>query len=117
MFDVVFCGSMLLHLQNPLKALSNIRAVTQEMAIIETLVNEELEEKFPGKPCLSFGIRHVEVFLGENCVYWGFTTKALEDMLAYAGFAETQPQKPFRLPPPEYSTTAVVAYTTPRRGH
>jgi tRNA (mo5U34)-methyltransferase len=112
MFDVVFCGSMLLHLQNPLKALSNIRA----MAIIETLVNEELEEKFPGKPWLSFGIRHVEVFLGENCVYWGFTTKALEDMLAYAGFAETQPQKPFRLPPPEHLTTAVVAYTRPRGG-
>ena len=66
---------------------------------------------------MSFGIRHVEVFLGENCVYWRFTTKALEDMLAYAGFAETQPQKPFRLPPPEHLTTAVVAYTTPRGGH
>jgi tRNA (mo5U34)-methyltransferase len=117
MFDVVFCGSMLLHLQNPLRALSNIRTVTREMAIIETLVNEELEEKFPGKPWLSFGIRHVELFLGENCVYWGFTTKALEDMLAYAGFAETQPQKPFRLPPPEHLTTAVVAYTTPRGNH
>jgi 2-polyprenyl-3-methyl-5-hydroxy-6-metoxy-1,4-benzoquinol methylase len=117
MFDVVFCGSMLLHLQNPLKALSNIRSVTREMAIIETLVNEELEEKFPGKPWLSFGIRHVELFLGENCVYWGFTTKALEDMLAYAGFAETQPQKLFRLPPPEHLTTAVVAYTRPRGGH
>jgi tRNA (mo5U34)-methyltransferase len=117
MFDVVFCGSMLLHLQNPLKALSNIRSVTREMAIIETLVNEELEEKYPGKPWLSFGIRHVEVFLGENCVYWGFTTKALEDMLAYAGFAETQPQKLFRLPPPEHLTTAVVAYTTPCEGH
>jgi 2-polyprenyl-3-methyl-5-hydroxy-6-metoxy-1,4-benzoquinol methylase len=116
MFDIVFCGSMLLHLQNPLKALSNIRSVTREMAVIETLVNEELEEKYPGKPWLSFGIRHVEVFLGENCVYWGFTTKALEDMLAYAGFAETQPQQLFRLPPPEHLTTAVVAYTRPRTG-
>jgi hypothetical protein len=116
-FDVVFCGSTLLHLQNPLKALSNIRAVTREMAIIETLVNEEMEGKFPDKPWLSFGIRHVEVFLGENCVYWGFTTKALEDMLAYAGFAETQPQKTFRLPPPQHLTTSVVAYTRPRGGH
>ena len=116
MFDVVFCGSMLLHLQNPLKALSNIRSVTREMAIIETLVNEELEGKFPDKPWLSFGLRHVEFLLGESCVYWGFTTRALEDMLAYAGFAETQPQKTFRLPPPEHFTTAVVAYTTPRGG-
>ena len=117
MFDVVFCGSLLLHLQNPLKALSNIRAVTREMAIIDTLVDEELEEKFPEKPYLSFGIRHVEVVLGENCVYWMFTTKALEDMLAYAGFAEMQCRKPFRLPPPGRLATAVAAYPTPRKGH
>jgi tRNA (mo5U34)-methyltransferase len=117
MFDVVFCGSLLLHLQNPLKALSNIRAVTREMAIIDTLVDEELEERFPDKPCLSFGIRDVEVVLGENCVYWKFTTKALEDMLGYAGFAETQPQKPFRLPPPGHLATAVAAYPTPRGAH
>jgi tRNA (mo5U34)-methyltransferase len=117
MFDVVFCGSLLLHLQNPLKALSNIRAVTREMAIIDTLVDVELEEKYPEKPCLSFGIRDVEVVLGENCVYWKFTTKALEDMLGYAGFAETQARKPFRLPPPGHLATAVVAYPTPRGGH
>jgi tRNA (mo5U34)-methyltransferase len=116
MFDVVFCGSLLLHLQNPLKALSNIRSVTREMAIIDTLVDEELEEKFPNKPCMSFGIRDVEVVLGENCVYWKFTTKALEDMLGYAGFAETQPRKPFRLPPPGHLATAVAAYPTPRGG-
>jgi tRNA (mo5U34)-methyltransferase len=114
MFDVVFCGSLLLHLQNALKALSNIRSVTREMAIIDTLVDEELEEKFPNKPCMSFGIRDVEVVLGENCVYWKFTTKALEDMLGYAGFAETQPRKPFRLPPPGHLATAVAAYPTPR---
>jgi tRNA (mo5U34)-methyltransferase len=117
MFDVVFCGSLLLHLQNPLKALSNIRAVTREMAIIDTLVDEELEAKFPEKPCLVFGIRHVEVVLGENCVYWLFNTKALEDMLAYAGFAEMQCRKPFRLPPPGRLATAVAAYPTPRKGH
>jgi tRNA (mo5U34)-methyltransferase len=116
-FDVVFCGSLLLHLQNPLKALSNIRAVTREVAIIDTLVDVELEEKFPEKPCLSFGIRDAEVVLGENCVYWKFTTKALEEMLAYAGFAETQARKPFRLPPPGHLATAVAAYPTPRKGH
>jgi tRNA (mo5U34)-methyltransferase len=117
MFDVVFCGSLLLHLQNPLKALSNIYSVTREMAIIDTLVDVELEEKYPNKPCMSFGIRDVEVVLGENCVYWKFTTKALEDMLAYAGFAETQPRKPFRLPPPGHLATAVAAYPTPRAEH
>jgi tRNA (mo5U34)-methyltransferase len=117
MFDVVFCGSLLLHLQNPLKALSNIRSVTREMAIIDTLIDEELEGKFPEKPYLTFGIRHVEVVLGENCVYWMFTIKALEDMLAYAGFAETQCRKPFRLPPPGRLATAIAAYPTPCKGH
>jgi tRNA (mo5U34)-methyltransferase len=114
MFDVVFCGSLLLHLQNPLKALVNIRAVTREMAIIETMVDPELEERFPDKPWLSFGLRDVEVLLGESCVYWRMTTKALEDMLAYAGFAEAERQKPFRLPPPGHIVTAVTAYPRPR---
>ena len=114
MFDVVFCGSLLLHLQNPLQALVNIRAVTREMAVIETMVDPELEERFPEKPWLSFGLRDVEVVLGESCVYWRMTTKALEDMLAYAGFAETRPQKPFRLPPLMHIVTAVTAYPRPR---
>src|SRR5262245_39321716 len=87
------------------------------MAIIDTLVDEALEEKFPNKPCMSVGIREVEVVLGENCVYWKFTTKALEDMLGYVGFAETQARKPFRLPFPGHLATAVVAYARPRGGH
>jgi hypothetical protein len=54
-------------------------------------VDEELEEKFPNKPCMSFGIRDVEI-VWVSCVYWKFTTKALEDMLGYAGFAESTPE-------------------------
>ncbi len=36
MFDIVFCGSVLLHLTDPLRALYAIRGVTREMAVIAT---------------------------------------------------------------------------------
>jgi tRNA (mo5U34)-methyltransferase len=109
-FDLVFCGSLLLHLQNPFKALINIRSVTRGMAIIETAVDTELDERFPDKPWLSFGCRESEAELGEACVYWRFSSRALEEMLAYAGFAETKRQKSFSLPPAGTQVTAVVAY-------
>lgn len=38
MFDIVFCGSMILHLTNPIKAIWNLASVTREMAIIATSV-------------------------------------------------------------------------------
>ena len=112
-FDLVFCGSLLLHLQNPFKALINIRSVTREMAIIETTVDTELDERFPEKPWLSFGCRESEAELGEACVYWRFSTRALEEMLAYAGFAEAKRQKSFSLPPVGTQVSAVVAYPMP----
>src|SRR5947207_12990965 len=53
-------------------------------------------------------------------VYWCFSTRALEDMFAYAGFAETQRQRPFGLPPGEAGleeptpVTVILAYAAPR---
>ena len=111
-FDVVFCGSLLLHLQNPIKALVNIRSVTKEFAIVETLVERELEERFPNKPWLSFGYRHRETELGEGCIYWEFSTRALEEMLTYTGFAYTQREPVFTIPPTGDQATAVVAWTS-----
>jgi hypothetical protein len=95
------------------------------MAIIETLVDPEFDERFPAKPLLSFGCRASESEVGAAMVYWRFSTRALEDMLMYAGFAETRRQKSFGLPPGEDGrnqglteptpVTVVVAYPTPRR--
>jgi tRNA (mo5U34)-methyltransferase len=111
-FDVVFCGSLLMHLQNPLKALVNIRSVTEEMAIIVTLLSEELEQTAPDKPLASFGHRWPDLEigqLGENCLYWHFNTKGLQEMMEYAQF-RTQPLAPVRLAPTDIVCAVVVGY-------
>ena len=110
-FDCVFCGSLLLHLMNPLQALVNIRSVTREMAIVETTTSATLERASRGgKPLLSFGYRARESDLGESCIYWRFSTAALEEMLLYAGFSRVECRKPFRLPPHGLRVTAAIAY-------
>jgi len=38
-FDVVFCGSLLQHLTDPVRALFNIREVTREQAIVATMID------------------------------------------------------------------------------
>src|SRR5260370_18988555 len=68
-FGVVFCGSLLLHLQSPLLALHAIRSVTREMAIIETAILPELDEKVPGPPLLSFCDQGEEPTPGGHTAY------------------------------------------------
>jgi tRNA (mo5U34)-methyltransferase len=112
-FDLVFCSDVLVHLRDPLSALVQIRSVTRETAIVATLAERAIEERFPDQPWVGFGHREVELAeglrLGESCVYWRFTSRALRDALEYAGFARTDALPPFRLPGgPEI--TAVVAH-------
>lgn len=108
-FDVVFCGSLLLHLQNPLGALTAIRSVTDEMLVIETAVDPAFEE--PGdEPLLSFGYPAPEGEPGEGNSYWVFSTCALQKMLAYADFPVSEPQGVFLIPPKGPYGSSVVAY-------
>ena len=101
-FDVVFCGDLLLHLQNPVKALNNIRSVTREMAIISTMADRAVERASAEEPWLSFGHRASEeahnMALGEACIYWRLSSKALCEMLEYVGFDETKVASPFAIP-------------------
>lgn len=106
-FDIVFCGDVLLHLFNPMQALLNIRSVTREMAIISTSVEEELEALHPDKPWLRFGVRQLEKWPGECCSYWILSTRALEEMMEYAGFPVREPQGVFHIPGGQASTSVV----------
>lgn len=106
-FDVVFCGDLLLHLFNPFQALMNIRSVTREMVIVQSSVDEAIETLHPGAPWLSFGHRTFERVLGENCTYWLFSTRALEEMMLYAGFRKTEPRGTFTIPRGPLSTAVV----------
>lgn len=108
-FDLVFSGDMLLHLQNPLGALINIRSVTKTMAVIETVREPTLEAEHEGRPFMQFGVIDEEATPGANITYWKFTTRALQDMLLYAGFSSTEPQPVFDLPPWGLTATSVIA--------
>lgn len=104
-FDVVYCGSLLMHLFNPLQALINIRSVTRELAVVETggLEPSEypgLEARYPDSPLVNFGCRKYESPLGEHHVYWHFSKQALCDMLLYAGFRTVEPQPQFLMTGP-----------------
>jgi tRNA (mo5U34)-methyltransferase len=113
MFDLVFCGDLLLHLQNPLQALINIRSVTRQLAVIETVIEPELEKKHPDRPYLSFGVLDDEPMPGDHTTYWKFTTRALEDMMVYADFRDVQRQPVFGLPPFGLPVTSLVGHVTP----
>jgi tRNA (mo5U34)-methyltransferase len=111
-FDVVFCGSLLLHLMNPLKALVNIRSVVKEVAIIESLAEPGLDA-IPDVPLLRFGHSDSETVPGEGGIYWRFGRRALEEMLIYAGFARVEIMPPFRMPPNDMEAIAIHGYPEP----
>jgi methyltransferase family protein len=114
-FDVVFCGSLLLHLMNPLEALVHIRSVTREMAVVATQLSEEAEALAPDKPLLKFGNRRPDLagsrpLLGASCVYWLLNTTTLREMMEYAGFSRTEALEPVALPPMGGRCAVVVGY-------
>jgi hypothetical protein len=108
-FDVVFCGSLLLHLMNPLKALINIRSVVREVAIFESLAEPGLDN-FPDTPLLRFGHSDAEVVPGEAGIYWRFGGRALQEMLTYTGFERSELMAPFRMPPNDLEAIAIHGY-------
>ena len=114
-FDFVFCGSLLVHLQNPLKALLNMRAVTGERAVVATQLSEISERFAPERPLVEFGNRQSDAYgseplLGVTCVYWKFGTKGLQEIMEYAGFGRTEALDPVSLPPAGGRCAVVVGY-------
>jgi tRNA (mo5U34)-methyltransferase len=85
MFDLVFCSDLLLHLKAPILALEAIRRVTRGEFHYVEIVNP-LEA-----PLIEY--RGGE----ERCVWWSFTSGALERMVRDAGFSEVKVLNRFRL--------------------
>jgi SAM-dependent methyltransferase len=115
-FDLVFCGSLLLHLQNPWLALANLLSVCRDRLIVETFIDVELETEHPTKPWLRVGHREYEQELGTSCIYWRFSTTALLEMLEYVGFAAATVGPSFALPPTMVSVRAVTAHVRQKAG-
>lgn len=94
-FDLVYCGSLLVHLFDPLSALIAIRSVTRGTAVVEACgfdpAHDPIEAAFPDRPYAWFGSLDADGDTpGRNCMYWRFTRRALRDLLIYAGFAEVE---------------------------
>jgi tRNA (mo5U34)-methyltransferase len=86
-FDIAFCGSVLIHLTDPLKALWNIASVTNDKAIIATVVT-------PDQPELAQAtmIGHVR-----GDAWWVPTRACLELMAVCAGFVGVEWISEFKL--------------------
>jgi len=112
-FDLVFCGSLLLHLKSPLNALLAIRSVTRSMAVIETSLDASLEARpdLVQRGVVGFGPADVEALPGQANVFWQFTSGALTKMLEYADFRQVKLAGVFKLPPTEALAASAVAYT------
>lgn len=121
-FDIVYCGSLLVHLFNPLLALIKIRSVTREMAIVEACSfnpdYDPIEAAFPDRPYAWFGSLDAdEGEPGKSCMYWRFTERALHDILIYAGFAAIESRGFYRITGPgggDCPVTAAIGYVQPR---
>ncbi|MDB5349738.1 MAG: hypothetical protein JWN86_985 [Planctomycetota bacterium] len=113
-FDLVYCGSLLVHLFNPLEALIAIRSVTRAMAVIEACSTDPaynpVDEAFPDQPLMKFGSLDGDGGEpGRQCMYWYFTEKALYDMLVYAGFGAVEPRGQYRITGPGGGNCPVVS--------
>jgi len=106
-FDVVFCGDLLLHLWNPFEALVNLHAITRELAVVSTTVDQAIETLHPAEPWLRFGFRQFESSSGIECTYWLFSTKSLEEMMLYAGFRTVEAQGLVQIPGGPLATAVV----------
>ena len=87
-FDLVFCGSMLLHVSDPLRALYAIRSVTRGMAIIATSIDRDRWSRKPRA-----------VFAGQpdGQVFWLPSMAALERWCLAAGFSRCRAGDRFKL--------------------
>jgi len=125
-FDLVFCGSLLLHLTDPVQALWRIASVTKEMAIIATAIfkeegKEEIELKQGSEQARDDSRKNKEVdairkgrenvkenceeklpfahFVGEpgGISWWIPNKKCLEAWIECAGFSHWRWYSSFRL--------------------
>ncbi len=78
-FDFVFVGDLMLHLQNPMKALQNICSVTQGSAAVVEVYDPAL----PGK------LMEYEGGVSD-CVWWRMSYGSLEQIVQDAGFARVE---------------------------
>lgn len=89
MYDIAFCGSLLIHLTDPLRALYALRSVTREYAIIATVIDPD---RFGGRKPRAY-------FHGtaEGQAFWAPNMTCLEQWARAAGFSRVERVSTFDL--------------------
>ena len=89
LFDVVFCGDLLVHLKDPITAVERIRRVCRGRAVVCTPIISSRWSK-----------RRVVAELDgiDEFQWWLFSLPALERLALAAGFARVEAARPFDLP-------------------
>jgi 2-polyprenyl-3-methyl-5-hydroxy-6-metoxy-1,4-benzoquinol methylase len=85
-FDLIICGSLLLHLRDIFGAVERIRSVCKSEAIVAT-ASIESRECHGRAVCEFVGLKN-RGMEGEYWVYWHLNALALKKMLLAAGFSE-----------------------------
>jgi tRNA (mo5U34)-methyltransferase len=88
-FDVVVCGSLLLHLRDPLRALEAIRSVTAGALVSCEQIELGLTLAAPRKP------RYTLLGSGERCQWFNFNAAGHQRLLYAAGFETVRASRPF----------------------
>jgi 2-polyprenyl-3-methyl-5-hydroxy-6-metoxy-1,4-benzoquinol methylase len=85
-FDLVICGSALMHMRDVFGAIERIRSVCQGEAIVATSSMED--RQCDHRACCEFVGSKAVGGAGEYWVYWHLNTMVLTKMLLAAGFAQ-----------------------------
>jgi tRNA (mo5U34)-methyltransferase len=86
-YDLVFCGSVLLHLMDPVRALALVQSVTRGQAIVATAIHKDSS----AEPTALFVGHH------RGDAWWLPNRACLEAMVESAGFARWEWVSEFRL--------------------
>jgi ubiquinone/menaquinone biosynthesis C-methylase UbiE len=112
-YDLIICGSLLLHLPEPFEAIKRIRSVCRNRAIISTMCSE-MNAKEQRPICEFVGWKATD---GDYWTYWDISTSALKRMALAAGFSQVVNEQHFTMvsekgnPPVVVPHIVVSAYT------
>jgi tRNA (mo5U34)-methyltransferase len=91
-FDLVYLGSLLLHLRDPVGALERVRSVCRGTLVVCDAVDPTLSRLLRGLPAATLDGRG-------RPWWWKPNVAGLQRMVEAAGFKLTQPAQRIRLPP------------------
>lgn len=104
-FDLIVCGSLLLHLPDQFGAIQKIRSVCKGQAIVSTACTPDSMTN-PQPACEFIGQKASD---GDYWFYWSLSAAALTRMFLAAGFSRVENQEHFTLNTQE----SRVQYATP----